>query len=96
MAGHRIPTDAIRPEALYYRQSVQFAEQIGAIRCFGRERVHDVVFDDLVADPRAVYRSTLEFLGVDPTFEVDLSVYNPNKRPAPAPSRSSSLLRADQ
>ena len=42
---------------------------------------HFVVFDDLVADPRAVYRSTLEFLGVDPTFEVDLSVYNPNKKP---------------
>ena len=31
--------------------------------------------------PRAVYRATLEFLGVDPTFEVDLSVYNPNKKP---------------
>src|SRR5689334_22452740 len=82
MAGHRLPADAIRPEALYYRRSVDFTEQVARyFDVFGRSGVHIVVFDDLVADPRAVYRSTLEFLGVDPTFEVDLSVYNPNKKP---------------
>jgi hypothetical protein len=82
MAGHRLPADAIRPEALYYRRSVQFPEQIARyLDVFGRERVHFVVFDDLVADARAVYRATLEFLDVDPTVEVDLSVYNSNKRP---------------
>jgi hypothetical protein len=82
LAGHRLPADAIRPEALYYRRSVNFPEQIERyLDVMGRERVHYVVFDDLVADPRAVYRDTLQFLGVDPTVEVDLSVYNPNKRP---------------
>ena len=82
LAGHRLPADAIRPEALYYRRSVRFAEQIERYwDVLGRDRVHFIVFDDLVADPRAVYRSTLEFVGVDPTFEVDLSVYNPNKKP---------------
>jgi len=82
MAGHRLPADAIRPEALYYRRSVDFTEQVARyFDVFGRSGVHIVVFDDLVTDPRAVYRSTLEFLGVDPTFEVDLSVYNPNKKP---------------
>jgi len=81
-AGHRLPADAIRPEALYYRHSVRFVEQIERyLDVAGRQRVHYVVFDDLVADPRAVYRATLEFLGVDPAFEVDLSVYNPNKKP---------------
>ena len=82
LAGHRIPADAIRPEALYYRRSVGFTEQVGRyLDVFGRDRVHFVVFDDLVADPRGVYRATLEFLGVDPSVEVDLSVYNPNKKP---------------
>ncbi len=82
MAGHRLPADAIRPEALYYRHSVQFPEQIARyVDVMGRDRIQFIVFDDLVADPRAVYRTTLEFLGVDPTFEVDLSVYNPNKKP---------------
>ncbi len=82
MAGHRLPADAIRPEALYYRHSVNFPEQVARyLDVLGRERVHFVVFDDLVADPRAVYRATLEFVGVDPSFEVDLSVYNASKRP---------------
>lgn len=78
--GKRIPADAIRPEALFYRHSVRFPEQVRRwLEVFGRERIHFVIFDDLVADPRAVYRSTLEFLNVDPTHEIDLSVYNPNK-----------------
>ncbi len=80
-AGRRLPAGAIRPEALFYRHSVRFAEQVQRyLDVFGRPGVHFVVFDDLVADPRAVYRATLEFLGVDPTFQVDLSVYNPNRR----------------
>ena len=80
-AGKRIPADALRPEALFYRHSVRFADQLRHwFDVMGRERVHVIVFDDLVADPRAVYRSTLEFLGVDPCHEVDLSVYNPNRR----------------
>lgn len=80
-AGKRIPADAIRPEALYYRESVRFPEQIRRWQAvFPPERIHFIVFDDIVADPRAVYRSTLEFLGVDPTYDVDLSVYNPNKQ----------------
>lgn len=80
--GQRVPADAIRPEALYYRHSVRFGEQVMRyLDVFGRERVHFVVFDDLIADPRSVYRGTLEFLGVDPDFDVDLSVYNPNKEP---------------
>jgi hypothetical protein len=79
-AGRRIPPDAIRPEALFYRHSVRFAEQLQRyFDVFGRDGVQVIVFDDLVADPRAAYRSTLAFIGADPDFEVDLSVYNPNR-----------------
>ena len=39
LAGHRLPADAIRPEALYYRHSVRFTEQIARyFDVFGRER----------------------------------------------------------
>jgi Sulfotransferase domain len=79
-AGRRIPPDAIRPEALFYRHGVRFAEQLRRyFDVFGRAGVHVIVFDDLVADPHAAYRTTLEFIGVEPDFEVDLSVYNPNR-----------------
>ena len=79
--GERIPKDAIRPEALFYRHSVRFPEQVRRyLEVFGRERIHFIVFDDLVADPAAVYRSTLEFLRVDPDQPIDLTAYNPNRQ----------------
>ena len=80
LAGLRIPADAIRPEALYYRKSVRFPEQIRRyLDVFGRDAIHYIVFDDLVADAGAVYRSTLEFAGVDPDYPLDPTVYNPNR-----------------
>jgi hypothetical protein len=79
--GERVPPTAIRPEALFYRHSVRFPEQVRRwLDVFGRERIHFIVFDDLVADPRGVWRGLLEFLRVDPAVEVDLSAYNPNRR----------------
>jgi hypothetical protein len=79
-AGKRIPADALRPEALLYRRSVRFPEQVSRyLDCFGRERVHFIVFDDLAADAAGVYRSTLNFLGVDAAFEIEHTVENANK-----------------
>jgi hypothetical protein len=43
--------------------------------------MHFVVFEDLASDPAGVYRSALEFLGVDPTFTIDHKVENANKAP---------------
>src|SRR6185436_514560 len=40
-AGRRVPKDAIRPEALFYRHSVRFAEQLQRyFDVFGRDGVH--------------------------------------------------------
>jgi len=87
--GERIPVDAIRPEALYYRHSVRFPEQVRRyLDVFGRERIHFIVFDDLLADVGAAYRSTLEFLGVDPDHPIDVAAHNPNRE-----ARSSLLQR---
>jgi Sulfotransferase family len=80
-AGHRVPAGAIRPEALYYRHSVRFADQLRRyLDVFGREAIHVVFFDDLVADSRAVYRATLEFLGIDATVAIDPSIHNPSRQ----------------
>ncbi|HEV2186739.1 MAG TPA: hypothetical protein VGR70_06005, partial [Stellaceae bacterium] len=45
----------------------------------GRENVIVNIFDDLVADPAAMYRRTLAFLGVDPSFTTTFDVFNSNK-----------------
>jgi hypothetical protein len=79
--GERLPPGPIRPETLYYRHSVRFAEQLERyLDVFGADRVHVIVFDDFRDDTAATYRAVLEFLGVDPTFRPNFTVRNPNKQ----------------
>jgi hypothetical protein len=81
-AGRRIPAGALRREALFYRHSVRFTEQLARyFDVFGRERVHVIVYDDLVADAAGVVRSAFAFLGVEPDVPLDLKIHNPNRRP---------------
>lgn len=80
-AGRRIPAGALRREALFYRHSVRFAEQLQRyLDVFGRDRVHVIVYDDLQADAASVVRDTFAFLGIDPDQPVDLATHNPNRR----------------
>jgi hypothetical protein len=79
--GQRLPPPPVRPETLFYRHSVQYAEQLERyLKVFGNERVHMIIFDDLVDHTPLVYRQTLEFLGVDPEFQPEFIVHNANKR----------------
>jgi hypothetical protein len=41
---------------------------------FSPERIHVILYDDFAADPRAVLRGLLSFLGVDPSHPVDTSM----------------------
>jgi hypothetical protein len=88
-AGRRIPVGALRREALFYRHSVRFAEQLQRyLDVFGRDRIHVIVHEDLRDDTAGVVRSTFEFLDVDPDVSVDLDVRNPSRR-----ARSGALQR---
>lgn len=79
--GERMPPGPLRPETLYYRESVRFAEQLERyFEVFGRDRVHVIVYDDFRDDTPGTYRALLEFLGVDPSFAPSFEVSNPNKR----------------
>lgn len=79
-AGRRIPDATNVPQVLYYRESVRYSDQVERyIATFGPSRVHIIVFDDFKADSERVYRTTLEFLGVDTTIPVATQVINPNK-----------------
>jgi GrpB-like predicted nucleotidyltransferase (UPF0157 family) len=71
--GGRIPAGAYFPEGLLYTHHARYAEPVERyLGLFGRENVHCVVFDDFVRDTAGAYRRTLEFLGVDPSFEAEL------------------------
>jgi hypothetical protein len=89
-AGRRIPAGALRREALLYRHSVRFAEQLERyFDVFGRERVHVTVFDDFRDRTADTYAGVLRFLGVDDSFRPEFEVRNPNRR-----VRSAALQRA--
>lgn len=73
--GEGLPPRCYFPEGLQYRAAARYAEPVARfVRAFGRERVHVVVFDDLVRDTAREHRRVLEFLGVDPRCPVELDV----------------------
>ncbi len=79
--GRRIPPGAYLPEGLLYTHVAQYAAKVERyFEVFGRENVHCILFDDLVRDTAAVYRRTLEFLGVDPGFAAELDPRRANER----------------
>jgi hypothetical protein len=54
-------------QGLFYREVVRYTAQVARyIELFGRDRVHLVLYDELVEDTPAAYRRVLEFLEVDP------------------------------
>ena len=64
--GERIPKHCLDPHLLLYREVAKFGEQVERLyHLAGRDRSLVLLFDDLVRDPRAVYKQVLAFIGVD-------------------------------
>ena len=80
-ARRRLTRQTYLAQGLVYREVARYTEQVRRyFDVFGRKRVHVIIYDDLVADARAVYCRALDFLGVDPTrVETDFRVINGNK-----------------
>lgn len=81
-AGRRVPpNNGPVPWRLFYSELARFHDQVERyFVTFGRDQVHVILYDDLVADTPRTYRGVLEFLGVDPEFAPDFEVINANKR----------------
>ena len=80
-AGRRIPPGPINIENLFYRHSVQFAEQLQRyFDVFGRDKVYVMLTDDLRRDGAGTVRGLLEFLGVDPSLAAAPPNSNENRR----------------
>ena len=77
--GIKIPDGPIFKEAYYYRDTAKFTCQVKRyFDAFGRKNVLVILFDKLKQDASEVYRETLQFLGVDPHFQPEFPVVNPN------------------
>jgi len=80
-AGRRLPPGPINVENLFYRHSVQFAEQLERyFDGFGRDKVHVMLNDDMRRDGAGVVRGALEFLAVDPSLAAAPPKSNENRR----------------
>jgi hypothetical protein len=78
--GRRLPSTATSPDGLQYTRVFTYTEQVRRyFDAFGREQVRVIIFDDFIRDTPGEYRKTLEFLGVDPTFQAALEVVNAAK-----------------
>jgi hypothetical protein len=69
------------PRYLDYQAIGRLGEQLArAMLHVPREQLHVIVHDDLRADPGAVYRATLAFLGLENDGRSDFPVYNARRR----------------
>ena len=66
-------------ECLLYTQVGSFAAQVKRYQS-RFEHVHIVLHDDLKRDAAETYRMVLDFLDIDPAFQPDFSVVNPNTK----------------
>lgn len=71
-----------RPEALFYRDTVRFADQVERyLDAFGHRQVTVILYDDFVSDTPRAYADLLRFLGVDDAFQPDFVQVNESKLP---------------
>lgn len=75
--GRRIPKRAGFAEALYYSEIALYTDQLKRyVQCFGRTKIHIIVYDDLEADPALTYRHLLRFLEVSQDFQPRFEIHN--------------------
>jgi hypothetical protein len=78
--GERLPARVRVPAFLQYGEAARLGAQLRRVyESIPPERVKVIVFDDLRADTGAVYRETLEFLGVPDDGRSDFPRVNENK-----------------
>ncbi|HUG98263.1 MAG TPA: sulfotransferase [Gammaproteobacteria bacterium] len=79
-AGRRLPRVARNLRMYQYREVARYSGPLAAyLDHFGTERIRVMLLEEFSADPQAMYRATLEFLGVDPEFRPDFDIVNANR-----------------
>lgn len=77
--GERIPPHCMEPAHLQYRAVGSLGEQINRLFATApREQVKVILFDDLAADPQAIYHDVLAFLDLSQDERTEFPVINEN------------------
>lgn len=79
--GRRIPKSAMVVNAIFYRESVKYTQQVRRyFDVFGHDYVYVIIYDDFKQDNVAVYNRLLGFLEIDKGFQPQFQIINPNKQ----------------
>lgn len=79
--GHYIPARCYEPRLLFYRDMAKFSDQVNRyLDVFGAENVKVFLFREFIDNTAIAFREILEFIGVDPTFEMEFMRINSNKK----------------
>ena len=78
--GKRMPKRIGLRQGLFYRELVNFADQLDRyFDTFGRESVHVILHEEIVRDLPGCYRRLCRFLEIDPTHQPVFDAVNTNK-----------------
>lgn len=92
--GRSIPRLCLAPSHLQFRDVCSLGTQFErALATFGRSRCHPILFDDLAAEPAAVWAGLLEFLGLEPDGRTDFPRINERRAHRFAPLSLALLAR---
>ena len=72
LAEKRTFEDALEEEAEYIGKGLYFEQLQRVLQYFSKDRMHVILFDDIVADPESVLKKLFEFLGVDASLAPEL------------------------
>jgi hypothetical protein len=79
--GERVPRLCTDPRLLLYGEVGRLGEQVDRMfRVAGRERCLVLFHDDLLRDPRSVYRQVLDFIGLDDDGRTEFPSRQPSRR----------------
>jgi hypothetical protein len=79
--GLRLPANPYPIAGLFYREVGKYADQVQRyFEAFGRKQVKVILYDDFKIDPASACREVFSFLGVLPTFPLEISVINASKK----------------
>jgi hypothetical protein len=78
--GRRIPPHTPLPEALFYRRTARFSEQLQRYRdAFPAEQLHVVIQEEMKADTEATWRGVCEWLQIDADHPLEMGEVNRSK-----------------
>jgi hypothetical protein len=79
--GLRLPANPYPIAGLFYREVGRYADQVQRyFEAFGRDKVKVILYDDFKADPAGACRKVFSFLGVLPSYPVQVRVINASKK----------------